>query len=283
MMKKALLLSFCALILSASSGAVMAQDYDYHPALSDNFTISLGWFRSDNAFKISAENLVDDAIPNDEIDFPDSVGVDDTSTLFNGQFRWKFGRERKWSLMAQYFESNATGEAVLTEDVEWQNLIFREGTFVGAGVKVAVSRLFVGRSFVKKPQHDFGLGLGLHILDVSAFIEGEININDETTGFQRGDADASQPLPNIGGWWNFSPARRWLIHTRVDWISANVDKYDGTLWNAEVGVNFQAWRHVGLGLAYQYFDLDFSVDDKDWIGSINLRYSGPVLALTFNW
>ena len=66
-MKKALLLSFCILILAASSGAVMAQDYDYHPALSDNFSISLGWFKSDNAFKISAENLVDDAIPNDEI------------------------------------------------------------------------------------------------------------------------------------------------------------------------------------------------------------------------
>jgi len=43
-MKKTLFLSFCALILSASSGAVVAQDYDYHPTLSDNFTISLGWF-----------------------------------------------------------------------------------------------------------------------------------------------------------------------------------------------------------------------------------------------
>ena len=38
------------------------------------------------------------------------------------------------------------------------------------------------------------------------FIEGEVKADDETTGFQREEVGDNQPLPNIGGWYNFSPA-----------------------------------------------------------------------------
>ncbi len=264
------------------SGAVLAQDFEYHPWLSDDFTVVLGAFRSDNAFKISAEGIIEDKIGED-IDFGSSVGVDKSTTVLNAQLRWKFGKKRKWSLWGQYFSNDATGEAVLTEDIEWQDVIFREGTFVGAGVDVAVTRVFIGRSFVKNQQHDFGIGAGLHNLDLSVFIEGEIKIDDETAEFFRGDADDNQPLPNLGAWYNVSPARRWLIHARVDWISADIGDLDGTLWNTSVGVNYQAFRYVGFDLSYQYFNLNLKVDKSDWKGEVDMTYSGPVLAVTFNW
>ena len=284
-MKKTSQLCFCALILLLMSGTVLAQeDYEYHPALSDNFEISVGWFRSDNSFKVRADDPGLGIEPiNSDIDFDDSLGVDQTSTLLNAQLRWKFGKKRKWSLWGQYFSNDASGDATLEEDVEWQDVVFREGTFVGAGVKMEIIRAFVGRSFVNNEQHDFGVGIGIHNLDLETYIEGEILINDETTGFERVEASGSQPLPNIGAWYNFSPARKWLLHGRVDWISANIDKYDGTLWNTNVGVNFQAWRHVGIDLSYQYFNLDIKVDEDDWIGGVDMTYSGPVLSVTFNW
>jgi opacity protein-like surface antigen len=282
-MKNSLFLCTFALLLVSASGSILAQDqdYDFHPALSDNFVLGVGAFRSDSAFKISFSG--DGASIPPDIDFGDSVGVDKTNILFNAQLRWKFGKKRKWSLSGQYFENDATGNATLTKDVEWGGLIFREGTFVEGGVDIAIARLFLGYSIVKKPQHDFGVGAGIHNLDISAFIGGEIRIDDETTGYQRADAGASQPLPNIGAWYNFSPAKRWLLHGRVDWISANIDVYDGTMWNFNAGVNFQAWRHVGFDLSYQYFNIDIGVDDGDWIGRADMRYSGPVVSMTFNW
>ena len=150
-------------------------------------------------------------------------------------------------------------------------------------MKLKVARLFLSRSFVKNEQHDFGVGLGIHNLDLSAFIGGEVKINDETTGYRRGNANASQILPNLGAWYNFSPASRWLLHGRLDWISADLGKVDGTLWNTNVGVNFQAWRHVGFDLSYQYFNLDFTVDKDDWRGGADMTYSGPVISVTVNW
>ncbi len=254
-MKKEIYAHSCALILMAVSGNLLAQqDYEYHPALSDNFSISFGLFSSSNSFSISADGVIN--TDEDRIDFDDNVGVDNRSTLFNGQLRWKFGKQRKWSLWGQYFKNDATGEAVLEDDVEWEDITFRAGSFVGAGVKLEIIRAFVGRSLVKNQQTDFGIGAGIHSLSLGAFIEGEILIDDGTTEFRRGDVSNNQPLPNLGTWWNYSPARNWLLHARVDWISAKVGDYKGTLWNTVAGVNYQAFRNVGFDLSYQYFNLN---------------------------
>jgi len=69
----------------------------------------------------------------------------------------------------------------------------------------------------------------------------------------------------------------------VDWISANIGDYDGTLWNTNLGVNYQAFRHVGFDLSYQYFELSLTVDSSDWKGGVDMIYSGPVLSVTANW
>ena len=277
-MKKLLSHCFIALALSAASSAVIAQDY--HPYLSDNFTISLGAMRSSNSFKMESD-LGDDI--GDDIDFDDTLDVSDHSTFFNGQLKWKIGSARKWSVAAQYFSNNAKGSTVLTEDIEWDGETWREGSFVDSGVKLSVARLFFGYSFFKNERNDFGIGAGIHNLKIKAFIEGEIIIDDDTTEFQEGKVDASQILPNIGAWYGFSPAKDWLIHARVDWIGASIGDYDGHMWNTNIGVNWQAFDHVGFDLSWQYFNLNVNVDSDDWTGGADMTYSGPVLSVTGNW
>lgn len=282
-MKSKIYLLIALLVLSASPLTLLAQEYDYHPFLSDSFSASLGYMRSSNSFKFRADPVGISEGIGEDIDFGKNLGVSDSSSFFNGQLKWKFGSTKKWSLAAQYFSNKATGNSTLKEDVEWDDVIFREGTYAEAGVKLAVTRLFLGRSFYKNEQNDFGMGIGIHNLDLSAYIEGEIIINDETTGRQKESVGESQILPNIGGWYNYSPAKKWLLHSRIDWISANIGDYDGSLWNASVGVNYQAWRHVGFDLSWQYFNLDLEVDKSDWNGGAEMTYSGPVLAVTFGW
>lgn len=278
--KRLLSQSLFAVILIGSPGVLLAQDYDFHPALSDTFMFSLGAMRSSNSFKLESDLGADIG---DEIDFGDILKVSDHSTFFNGQLKWKFGSSQKWSVATQYFSNNAKGSAELTEDVEWDGLTFKEGSLVDSGVKMSVARLFFGRSLIKNDRNDFGIGAGLHILKMKAFIEGEILIDDETTEFQRGDVDVSQPLPNIGAWYHFSPAKNWLLHARVDWIGASIGDYNGHMWNTNLGVNYQAFSHIGFDLSWQYFNLNVGVDSDDWTGGVDMTYSGPVLGITGNW
>ncbi len=58
-MKHHLYLYLSALILSTVPASLLAQEYDYHPALSDNFTASFGTMKSSNSFKMRADTIVD--------------------------------------------------------------------------------------------------------------------------------------------------------------------------------------------------------------------------------
>jgi len=111
----------------------------------------------------------------------------------------------------------------------------------------------------------------------------EALLNDGTSGFRIGGASNNAPLPNIGAWYMYSPARRWLITSRVDFMAASIGDYDGTLWNGNIGVNYQAGKHFGIGLAYQYFSINVKVDKLDWQGKVNLKHHGPIVSVTANW
>lgn len=279
-MNKRLSRYFLTVVLTSSPAVLLAQDSDYHPLISDTFSASLGAMRSSNSFNVEADVLGD---PGDDIDFDDSLGVSDHSTFFNGQIRWNFGSAKKWVLAAQYFSNNAKGSSVLTEDIEWDGETYLEGSFADAGVKLAVTRLFIGRSIIKNERNDFGIGVGIHNLDMKVYIEGEILLDDGSSDQSRAEVSDNQPLPNLSVWYFYSPAKRWALHARVDWISANIGDYDGTLWNTSVGVNYQPFRHVGFDLYWQYFNLDLKVDKSDWRGKTDMTYSGPVAAVTFTW
>jgi hypothetical protein len=125
--------------------------------------------------------------------------------------------------------------------------------------------------------------VGLHWLQIGAYIEGEMFLNDQSSGFRRESVSADLPLPNIGAWYWRSLSPRWLLTTHVDWFNASIGDYSGSLWNAGAGINFQAWEHVGFGLSYQYFKIDVDVDKANWQGNAELTQHGPFLAVSFNW
>jgi hypothetical protein len=255
-----------------------AQEPDQtHPFLSDRFQLAVGAFTRQQNFKIGA----DGTFPEEEIDFDKTLGVDDDDTSASLTFRWNFGS--KWSLWGQAWKVNAGGGAVLTEDVAFEDLVFQQGSTVAAGVNNKVVRVFFGRKFSEGPRHEFGVGIGFHWLELGAYIEGEAFINDIPSGFQRGDVDVSAPMPNIGGWYYYSPSKRWLIEARLDWLDASVGDYSGGILNSSVGVQFQAFKHLGVALNYQYFSLNANIDSDDWRGGTKLSYRGPFLALTTNW
>lgn len=248
-----------------------------HPLLEDTFTAGLGAFVFNRDFTLR----VDGESSNLEVDFDEAANLSSDDATFSATLRWRFGE--KWSLWSQYFYSEDTKRAELTEDVPWRDVVFRQGTFVEAGLDISVVRLFMGRIFNAGPKHEFGAGAGLHWLEIGASIAGEALINDQSTGFYSDDVDAGAPLPNIGAWYLYTPTPRWAIETRLDWLEASFDEYSGGLWNASVGAQYQAFEHFGVGLSYQFFRLNVDVDNDHWDGATELTFQGPFLSVTATW
>lgn len=244
-----------------------------HPLLTSRFVISAGAFWPQKAFELGAGG----ALPGDDIDFDKTFRFEDASTTAFGNFRWRFSDN--WSLGVEGWKLDSSGGAILTEDVVWDDLVFREGSFATAGVDLKLVRVFLGRKLWHSDTYETGVGVGAHWMEINAFIEGEVRVDEEATGIQKGDVGTEFPLPNIGFWYLQALSPRWAASVRVDWLSAGIDRYSGQLWNAQAGVHFQAAEHVGLSLSATYFELDGRITDDDWRGQAELTQYGPKASL----
>jgi hypothetical protein len=267
--------SFIATLFSNPVAAQTAEEY--HPILTDEFHLGVGLFFP----KKSITLRVDGSSPEDEIDFDEALGVDDHDLTGLIDFRWRFGE--KWAFGGQYWSTSTSGGATLDEDVEWEDVIFKAGTFANAGVDTKIARAFFGREIKSGPQYEFGLGLGFHWMELDAFLEGEIISDDDTTDIHRVSVDAAFPLPNIGGWYMYSWSPKWLFQARLDWLSASIGNYSGGLWDLQTGIHWQAFENIGFGLYYNGFILDVDVDKDDWHGKAESKNHGPLLTLTASW
>lgn len=258
-----------------------------HPYLDSEFYASVGLFLPDQNTQLGLESSIEITIPDPEpapyesIDFDETFGFSDSDETFAAEIGWRFGE--KWQLRGQYFRVDNNTRVSLEEDVEWGDVVFNVGTFVGAGNDYQVTRLFFGRTFKSSERSEFGLGLGAHILDVSAYINGNATIDGVDVGYAQERASIAQPLPNFGAWYMHAFSEKWAGTIRADWLSASIDDYDGYIVNAAVNLGYAMNDHFGIGLAYNFFEVNLKIDDPDWTGRIISRFDGPYIALTGYW
>jgi len=255
------------------------EQIDVHPYLNQEFFVDVGMYFPTREVMFRVDGSV--AGPGDNIDFEEQLGLRKSDETFALNFGWRFGE--KWQVEGQYFDSSGRRDWVLEEDVEWNDIIFNQGTSVGIGQDFSLLRVFFARRFESSENHEFGIGAGLHWLELSAFIEGNVIIGGGGNEFRRESVTAEFPLPNIGAWYIYSFSSKWALKTRLDWLSADVGDYDGTLINASIGLNYQMFQHFGVGLNYNFFDLDVGVDRPNWRGEVELKYEGPFAYMSFYW
>ena len=122
-------LLFVALFAGGTmSLAAEAQD-SVHPYLTDKFALDLGIFFPERRVELGVDGPVSAA--GEDIDFEETIGLKKSDEVFSLNFGWRFGE--KWQLGAQYFASSGERGKVLQEDVEWNDIIFGQGTGIVAG------------------------------------------------------------------------------------------------------------------------------------------------------
>jgi hypothetical protein len=272
-----LISALAALALTAPLPALCQSSDEHHPWLQDDVLISVGSFLPSKSVKMDADGQT----PGSQIDFANGLDATSDEITPSATLRWKFGD--KWSVWGQYFKTSDSGGKTIDGELVWDDVVYEAGASVKAGVNLTVTRVFFGRIFSVGDRYEFGAGAGIHWLKLGAFLQGEGYIGNQSAEVRRETVSAHAPLPNIGAWYWYEFSPRWLLTTRVDWLGATIGEYSGSLWNANAGINFQAWRNVGFRLSYQWFKLNVDVDKDDWHGGVNLTYEGPFASINFNW
>jgi hypothetical protein len=267
---------FCAVIVGvvvSPSNARAAEGV--HPFLDSKFVVQAGVFFPSEDFDLRVDGSV--PVPENEFDFDGHGKLGRSSEIFAAELTWRFGK--KWSLRMQYFGEEEIRSVTLEEDINWGDTIIESGSSVTMGTGFDLVRAFFGRSFDSNPKHEFGAGLGVHKIDISAFIERNVIISLSDVNA----VAASGPLPNIGAWYYYSPSEKWYIGGRLDWMEVSFGDYGGGLLNTAAGANYQAWEHVGVGVKYQLFSLNADVKNDNWRGHVKKTFEGLYLYLSGNW
>jgi len=254
---------------------------DMHPLMNDKYWVNTGVLFAARDLDVSVDGSIGPSPKDLDLDFESSVGLDDTPDLLMTEFGWQFSED--WGLSLQFFRSERSVSETLQKTIEWEDVTFEAGIDLSAASKISVTRLFFARRFWDGGRHSLRLGAGIHLLETALMVGGEATLDDMTTEYRTVAKSASFPVPNIGAWYRYSPSNRWLLSARIDWFEASVGDYTGRVWNGTAGADYRVTEHIGVGLAYQLFEIDGRIRDTNWRGSIRSRLTGPNLHISVHW
>lgn len=202
-----------------------------------------------------------------ELSFEDDLGLQSSKGLSIGELSWRINLRHRIDFT--YTGLSRDGDQRLTADIRFGDDIYTIGTDVRTKFDSDIWRLGWGWSWFNDSKFEFGSMLGLHVTEVNVGIEtldGRLTEEEGTT----------IPLPTIGlqGTYAFTPK----LHIRgwFQWFSLEYDKYDGSLFNASVALDYYALDNVGIGLGYNYYDYDLTIDDDHNL-VFDYQFHGPML------
>lgn len=209
------------------------------------------------------------------IDFESDLEMDDSQTLPSFSAGWRaWGR---FIVGGDYYALDRDGEATLSRDIVFDDVTFPVSANVSSSMSSNIYRLTLGYSFIRNDTWEVGAALGLHMTDFELSLEGEATAGGVSVGTSRRGRDFLAPLPTLGAYANWQVTPKIAVNGRVDYMSLEIDDYDGGLTNAQISASYRFTRNFGAGIMYRFVDYNVDVTKDDWTGSLDYEFNGPVL------
>ncbi|MFT5333533.1 MAG: hypothetical protein ACJAUG_002186 [Halioglobus sp.] len=272
--KRSRVIFACAALYSASSMAV--------DSIEDTHTFRLGMFSQTADIK-AVSSL--DGLPPIEVDLVDDLGLDDSSELGYGSYRWRFAE--KWALTAVFERLDLDGRGFAAKDFNFDGEAFSLGAGVDVEYTMDTYLIDVTYSFIRNENWEVIVGLGLHAFDIETVISGRLEVDSDMGGnvleASSAAADVLAPLPNFRGGVKYMITPRWEVNASVGWLSLEVDDIDGEYAYADIGTEYRITEHFGIGATYQISQIDVTSQEDNGFNKLDVDFSGPSVYLSYGF
>lgn len=216
----------------------------------------------------------------------DDLGLETDVNTYWIDAKWK--PFKRWSFLAEYFSYNesASRSSKFSDDYEFT---FKDKVFKGeAGINTRLDSEFdvdiysfsVAYRLLDSQKAAIDLGLGIHAMDIGVTLKGQadVYINDRVLADEATTESESllAPLPNIMLYGTYAFNNKWAVNGRVGWLSMNYEEYSGDLLRANASLEYRPLKHLGLGIGYNFSELEVTRDQKLHSESFDLDFSGPM-------
>ena len=255
-----------ALALAGCSAAAQAQ------GLQESYWAELSYFYPEIS-STARLDLTGTARPGTVVKLEDDLNLDDRKGAPYLTLGMRLGSS--WRLEFEYYQLNRSASRSISRQIEWGDATYPVGAQIESTFDTTVYRLSGGYSFLKQPNVEAGVSLGLHVTDF------ETELSGATTGsgasFRREARSTLVPLPTIGLYGSYMLSEQWRLRGKVDYLSLKYNDYDGSLLNTALAVEWRFAKHWGVGIGYRYVDYKLDVEKTDFHGEVNYKFSGPTL------
>lgn len=239
-------------IFTLSATELHAQDASNHTVLSGDWLIRLGGQQTDANVKAGLANSELGEIP--VIDL--SAGnANTTVTSFWTNITWQ--APERWSLGFSYFQAQAETESITESDFTFGDLEIPAGTGITSDFETDFYVLNGYYDFFQSSNQAAGIGLGLYVLDLS--ISAQALVGSAPSGSTEA-ADTLAPLPTISAYYKHAFNDKLAFRANTGWLSADISDYDGSIFAADISIEYWPRATWGFGAGYTYVDLDLTVD-----------------------
>jgi hypothetical protein len=127
----------------------------------------------------------------------------------------------------------------------------------------------------KDDRFDLAVGGGLYVMPI------RIKLSSTSSG-ETGDEGITAPLPVVGLRFDFAITPKLFLKESLDVFYFQYQNFSGDLFDAKVGLEYNIWKHFGVGVAYDYFRLQFKAEGQDYpyidlVGKVQFNYGGILL------
>jgi hypothetical protein len=250
-----------------------------NPILDETFSVALGIYQLSTHTQVATKSNV---FNNREykIDI-DNLGLDTDVDSYWLEMKWR--PFKRWAFITEYFSYSESGSNSRSVETVYKNTIFGANARLDTNFDIDIFSISAAYRIVDDQNYAIDFGAGLHTLDISFDIEGagDVYINDNviSAGNTREAAKLLAPLPNVMLFGTYAFNKEWAVSGRVGWMSLNYENYQGDLLRANTVIDYRPFENFGLGLGYNFSELDITREQRLHSESFDMDFSGPILYL----
>jgi len=252
----------------------LAEEWNLEEKPWEKFAANFGVFLStvDSSFQLGSGLGV-------VLEVEDFLKLDTTTSVFRIDTLWRFSKNRRHRLDLNWFYIRRDGKTQILQDITIEDdngnpITIVSGTNVSSFFNLDIFELNYSYSFFQDERIDLAGSIGAYIMPM------DFGINVTGLVDEEGSADFTAPLPVVGLRMDIALTPKWFIRTGGQVFYIEFDNFTGSLLKFRAAVEYNPWKHVGLGLGFDSLHASLEVkEDTDWPGvdfkgKVDFNYTG---------
>jgi hypothetical protein len=261
---------------AAALGALLvasAARADAPDVLNDPFVFSLGTYvvNADTTVQLDGKTQGTGT----KVDWDRTFGAG-SSTRFRVDAQWRFAERHK--LRALWFSTSRSNSRTIDEEIEWGDETFPVDAKVKGDISYDIYQLAYEYAFWRRDTYEISGSIGAYYAQFDASLSATIDNPGGTTDLEiRSDGSVDLPLPVIGLRGQWVLPYDLSLDVSGQFFSLSIDEYDGNLQDYRLTLTWQPKAWLGVGIGYDWFEANGSVDKDDFKGDLDWRFNGPMV------